>query len=316
MFISFCDKIIKKMIKTIKGRKNMVEQEVLQENTMQEPTIEEIVKTEETVNVADEIIVDEPSKTEVYKKFFVSIGVIYENSVEYSQLKNILEQAKENDIVEIRINSLGGDWYEASKIIDIIWDLNKKGVITKAVISGYCISASFFIAIACKYVIARELSVFMIHKPFVFAITELDDNKLKQYTQMINTLWNSMLETLKNKFSVDTIYKILDGIEKQGEFWFSEKEALEMGIINEIEKINPGFVWNVKLLDKEFFVKAKEKEQNKAEENKEKEIPNREVEIKQEVSKPIINDNFKIEPISDIKIENNLGLTKFYKFKL
>lgn len=293
----------------------MVEQEILQENTIQEPTIEEMIKTEDTVNVADEIIVDEPSKSEVYKKFFVSIGVIYENSTEYSQLKNILEQAKENDIVEIRINSLGGDWYEARKIIDVIWDLNKKGVITKAVISGYCISASFFIAIACKYVVARELSVFMIHKPFIYAFIELDDNKLKQYTQMINTLWNSMLETLKNKFNVDTIYKILDGIEKQGEFWFSEKEALEMGIINEIEKINIGFVWNVKFLDKEFFVKMREKEQNKIEENKEKETSKQEIEIKQETVKPIVN-NFKIEPISNMEIENNLGLTKFYKFKL
>jgi len=110
----------------------------------------------------------EAPKLEVYKETKVSnryrvfIDEEICGSSYYRNVINILSSAGEDDVVEFRLNTVGGQVHSAIQMLNAISSTEAR---TVAIIDGLVASAGTLFVLACDDVIIKPLSVLMVHSP-------------------------------------------------------------------------------------------------------------------------------------------------------
>ncbi len=132
--------------------------------------------------------------------------------------------------ITLRINSPGGDVFEAQAIYNLLKAY--KGKIT-AHIDGLCASAATLVACAAETITMPANSLFMIHNPACFFMggEAADFRKTADMLDSVKeTIINVYLSKTKGKIAVETIRQLMDE-----ETWMTSAEALENGFIDEVD---------------------------------------------------------------------------------
>lgn len=145
--------------------------------------------------------------------------LIFED-IEQGFAKKIAAQIQNETDILIKINSCGGNLFEAVTIYNLL--INKN---TTVEISGLCASAATIIACAGKKIRMCENALFAIHEPSIL---------LQEYCTADDL---AKLQTTLEKMTA-TINKIyqnrVPGFTVEDELWLDANEALSMGFIDEI----------------------------------------------------------------------------------
>jgi ATP-dependent protease ClpP protease subunit len=141
-----------------------------------------------------------------------------------AQFRSALAAAKGR--ARIRINSPGGDVSEAVAIIHAIQGHNP-GV--DALIEGYALSSASAIAAACRHVVAAEGAVLMIHSAWSTATGPADAMRstasgLDKADEFLRDVYAK-----RTKRPAEEIAELM-----RAETWFSAREALDIGLIDEV----------------------------------------------------------------------------------
>ena len=179
-----------------------------------------------------EVIIEQ--KNSISKEANIYLMGIIDNS------NNFLEQLRTNeeaDIINIYINSFGGEWDKVLEYVNFINELKKKNTKIISIITGYCCSASILIPLISDYVIMRELSQIMIHKPFLYITyaEKLDDTKIISINNELKNIWNSILSLISKKCGEENAKIISERIKNEQDVWLNCNEALKLNFVDEIE---------------------------------------------------------------------------------
>lgn len=140
-----------------------------------------------------------------------------------------LEEQEGDDRIWINLNSVGGEVYAALAIIDKLKSTHCTSIIT---VRGLAASAAALILSAGTFRRATVHSDIMVHQPrsegsIGGTVTDMETNAMHAI-ELKNKVAAILAETTGNTFK-----KILELTEK--DCWLSPSEALEFGIIDEIE---------------------------------------------------------------------------------
>lgn len=165
----------------------------------------------------------------------------YGYSMQY--VRNLLQETKPDDKIEVHISSLGGQVSHAIAIHDMFAE--RKNISSK--LSGFIASAATFIALPSHTRIS-ENSFYLIHKVLSwvdeFGMMNEDDidevieklSKTKEENAKITlTLAKRYAERVKPKGK--TIQDVLNLMKK--DTWLTAEEALEWGFVDEVYKAKP-----------------------------------------------------------------------------
>ena len=142
----------------------------------------------------------------------------------YDEQENI--PVEEREPIKIYIDSNGGDLCATFTIIDAI-RLSKTPVWTIVIGSAY--SGGFFISIAGHKRLAYPLATFMYHEGSTGHIA--DAGKFRNFADF----YDKQLETLRqNTLKFTKITEEMYQEHKKDDWWMDTKEALELGVIDEI----------------------------------------------------------------------------------
>ena len=132
----------------------------------------------------------------------------------------------ESPVINLRINSPGGDVFDARSIATAIRQHPARVV---SHVDGLAASAATFIAIAGDEVVMAEGSFFMIHNPWTLALG--DANDLRQVADTLDKVGESILQSYANQSSLDAeaLREMMDA-----ETWMTAEEAVENGFANRV----------------------------------------------------------------------------------
>lgn len=141
----------------------------------------------------------------IVHNFYIYDGI--EELIEYTDMITILDTATENDIVNIYLNTPGGDVYTAISIIHAIMRTDAN-VITHA--DGLVASAGTLIYFAAPTRAINHYSTFMFHDASTGMSGKLNENT--KYIQSLTKLIERMAYELYSPyFTEDEISEILEG---------------------------------------------------------------------------------------------------------
>jgi ATP-dependent protease ClpP protease subunit len=141
--------------------------------------------------------------------------------------KDVVEaiaQVSDADVLNIRINSPGGDVFEARAIIEAIKRFKGK---TIAHIDSLAASAATGIACAANEVLISEGGYYMIHNASGVACG--DKNAMLEMAALLEKIEFSLITDYTNKTN-KTSQQITDWM--NAETWFSAKEAIDNGFVD------------------------------------------------------------------------------------
>jgi ATP-dependent protease ClpP protease subunit/uncharacterized Zn finger protein (UPF0148 family) len=127
----------------------------------------------------------------------------------------------------LRVNSYGGEVFDGFAIYNTIKDESQ---LWEATIDGIAASISSIIPLAASKVKAHSNSMIMIHNPAVLIMG--DSKALKKEAGVLDKLKNSAIDIYSQRmkgWSKEDIAELMDD-----ETWFTAKEALEIGLVDEI----------------------------------------------------------------------------------
>ena len=153
------------------------------------------------------------------KEFYVSFT---------ARLSSVISSTKEGDEITVFINSPGGDTHTSLGIYDLIKSCNRK---TIGIVSGIAFSGASLILQACKIRLMTANSRIMLHKSSVQVSGNIDN--AQQALDTFKNLDDKFFEIYASK-SGEKVKQIEDAA--LGDKYFSAKEALEAGLIDEIIK--------------------------------------------------------------------------------
>lgn len=148
------------------------------------------------------------------------------------------------DTIHLRINSPGGDVFDARAIATSIQQSGKKVV---AHIDGVCASAATYIATSCSEVEMAEGAFFMIHQAWTLAIG--NSGELRDTADLLDkvdgSIINSYAKKTQKKCSAEEIQSMM-----ASETWLTADEALEKGFVDRVytgEAVSN--LWNLSAYD-------------------------------------------------------------------
>lgn len=188
--------------------------------------------------------------------------MIYGEIGEEIRAQDISEQIRDESEILVRINSYGGDVFEAQAIYNLLKPLN-----VRVKIDGICASAATLIACSGKEVSMPVNGIYMIHLPATMLFgyyntidLEKTKTRLDKITATILTVYNR-----KTKIEEETLRKMLSN-----ETWLTAEEAKSQGFIDTILERDPEVenrVKTIKMLVDEKKVKAFMERQNETEQS-------------------------------------------------
>lgn len=134
-------------------------------------------------------------------------------------------QASQSDSITLRINSDGGEIFDAIAIYNY---LKNKDV--HVVIDGICASAASIVAMSGKHITMKQGSMMMIHNPLTIAIGESED--LRAQADILDKITESIVSIYMSRTgkSHDEIVSMMDS-----ESWMNELEAVAAGFADDID---------------------------------------------------------------------------------
>lgn len=173
---------------------------------------------------------------------------------EYGQVSSAsfakeLENYKNVSQINLRINSPGGDVFEASTIYNLLKDFAKvNNIQITGYIDGLAASAASFLVLCASKVVMGIGALFMIHNPLTYAYGNTAE--LQKQIQLLDTVKESILDIYctKSKLSREEIAEKMNN-----EKWFRANEALEAGFIDEIVE-NDNSLENIKNISNELHI--------------------------------------------------------------
>ena len=145
--------------------------------------------------------------------------------------------------IELRINSPGGDVFDARAIATAI--RNHPAKVT-AFIDGVCASAATYIALSADSVHMAEGSFFMVHNAWTMAVGNADDFDAT----------SALLRKVDASIAADYVGKTGKTEEEikqamDSETWFTAQEALDYGFVDVVESAaKVGNMWDLSPYDK------------------------------------------------------------------
>lgn len=142
---------------------------------------------------------------------------------ELGKLKNVAK-------LHLRVNSPGGDVFEANAIFNLLKDFSKENNIEIiGYIDGLAASAASFLVLASTKIIMGLGSLYMIHNPWTYTMG--NSKELAKDIERLDIIKEAMLDIYmtRAKKSREEISNLMDT-----EKYFSAKEALEYGFVDEI----------------------------------------------------------------------------------
>lgn len=139
--------------------------------------------------------------------------------------------ACEGKDITLRINSPGGDIFAAQAIYNVLKAYPGK---VTAHIDGICASAATVVACGAGKVVMPKNALYMIHNPMACVFDMLDAEALSKMADTLakvkETVVNVYKDRAEDKMSADEIIRLMNE-----ETWMSAEEALDRGLIDEID---------------------------------------------------------------------------------
>ena len=134
-------------------------------------------------------------------------------------------QASQSDSIILRINSDGGEIFDAIAIYNY---LKNKDV--HVVIDGICASAASIVAMSGKHITMKQGSMMMIHNPLTIAIGESED--LRAQADILDKITESIVSIYMSRTgrTHDEIVSMMDS-----ESWMKELEAVAAGFADSVD---------------------------------------------------------------------------------
>ena len=133
--------------------------------------------------------------------------------------------------ITLRINSPGGDIFAAQAIYNVLRAYPGK---VTAHIDGICASAATVVACGAGKVVMPKNALYMIHNPMACVFDMLDAEALRKMADTLAKVKETVVNVYKDragdKMSVDEIIRLMNE-----ETWMSAEEALDKGLIDEID---------------------------------------------------------------------------------
>lgn len=160
-----------------------------------------------------------------------------------------LQKLKNVSHINLRINSPGGDVFEASAIYNLLKDYAKvNNVKITGYIDGLAASAASFLVLCASKVVMGIGALYMIHNPLSSAYGNVE--KLKKQIELLDTVKEAILDIYcsKSKLSREEISEKMNN-----EKWYRATEALEAGFIDEIVE-NDNSLENIKNISDDLHI--------------------------------------------------------------
>lgn len=160
-----------------------------------------------------------------------------------------LQKLKNVSHINLRVNSPGGDVFEASAIYNLLKDYAKvNNVEITGYIDGLAASAASFLVLCASKVVMGTGALYMIHNPLSSAYGNVE--KLKKQIELLDTVKEAILDIYcsKSKLSREEISEKMNS-----EKWYRATEALEAGFVDEIVE-NDNSLENIKNISNELHI--------------------------------------------------------------
>lgn len=144
------------------------------------------------------------------------------------QFKKDLDDLGDIDVLNIYINSPGGDVFAGQTIYSML----KRHKATKNVhIDGLAASAASLVAMAGDNVIMPKNAMMMIHKAWIIAVGNADD--MRKMADDLDKIDESIVSAyeMKTELPRDEILQIMEN-----ETWLTAEEAVEKGFADKVEE--------------------------------------------------------------------------------
>ena len=135
-------------------------------------------------------------------------------------------QASASDSITLRINSDGGEVFDAIAIYNYLKDKD-----VHVIIDGMCASAASIVAMSGKRITMKRGSMMMIHNPVTIAFGDSED--LKAQAEILDKVKDSIvgIYMLRTQLEKDTILAMMDS-----ESWMGAAEAKTLGFADEVDE--------------------------------------------------------------------------------
>ena len=172
------------------------------------------------------ILSEEISRNTIFK-----VKYLIERIVKLDKERGI--KPKDAEPIIIRIDSYGGCANSTMHLVSYIFHLRDKGQVFITEACGAVMSGGFKILLAGNYRKSHRYCDIMVHQPnsFVYNVQSLQDKKI-DYEQT-KELWE-LLKTYISENSYITKEQLDEYVDKNRNWHMRPKEALELGVIDEI----------------------------------------------------------------------------------
>lgn len=177
-------------------------------------------------NYDDELNFGMKDTLEVYceKNFFNTFRVFLDEPItepsKYRNVINTLERATEDDIVELRLNTPGGNYYTTMALYNAILNCPAH---TRAILDGEACSGGSMILLACDEVVVMKNTYIMCH-----AASWGDWGDMKKLRNSTTFSFEQIRKTLYDVYEgFLTNEEIEQMIEHSLEYWFGDEEIIE-----------------------------------------------------------------------------------------
>lgn len=145
--------------------------------------------------------------------------------IDASSMRFQLERIPKDKIVNVRINSPGGDVFQALAIYNMLIDR-----LVTVQVDGIAASAASIVAMAGDPVVMPENAMLMIHNPF--AVVQGDSDDMRSMAEALDKVKNGLISTYARKSGMDDdkLWQMLDA-----ETWLTAAEAVELGLADEVK---------------------------------------------------------------------------------
>ena len=142
--------------------------------------------------------------------------------------------AVEGDVT-VRINSPGGDLWEASAMQNALIERRNAGDTVNVIVDGLAASAATVVMLAAEKIAAAPVSTFMLHQAHILAVGTSDD--LFKMAEFLVDMDEVTMKQYAERMGMD-LAKVKEMCEE--ETWMAADEALAIGLIDEVIAVDEG----------------------------------------------------------------------------
>lgn len=155
----------------------------------------------------------------------------YEEDVTPLEIDKQIKKLSNCSHIDVRVNSYGGSVPAGLAIVAM---LKRVKATTTAYIDGIGASMGSVIPMACDKVVMAENAMLMVHKPLTIAMGNAED--FKKEIEILDKCEEQLVQIYMKRFK-GTEEEMRELLAK--ETWFSAKDALEVGLCDEVEETVP-----------------------------------------------------------------------------